>query len=193
MQRIAASEIIEKDTPFVPEYPRRSLRNDHAAHFGILTPFGRNLQDIEDLHFSLRFNLEEKCWDLVSSNLQDADPPKHDRVLQLIRDFTKEKEKWKGTAAELLVELKNRDPGLDLTANVLIRIMNANSVMLRNFYKVSYHSLPKRNNMKRFSLRYLLDIVVENAVNADPSDTSDMSDNIGHFALIELTGSTETN
>ena len=25
-------------------------------------------RDIEDLHFSLRFNLEEKCWDLVSSN-----------------------------------------------------------------------------------------------------------------------------
>jgi len=44
LQRIAASEIIEKDTPFVPEYPRRSLRNDHAAHFGFLTPFGRNLQ-----------------------------------------------------------------------------------------------------------------------------------------------------
>jgi hypothetical protein len=150
-------------------------------------------RDIEDLHFSLRFNPEEKCWDLVSSNLQDAEPPKHDRVLQLIRDFTKEKEELKGTAAELLVELKNRDPGLDLTANVLIRIMNANSVMLRNFYKVSYHSLPKRNNMKRFSLRYLFDIVVENAVNADPSDSSDMSDNIGHIALIELTGPAETN
>ena len=91
------------------------------------------------------------------------------------------------------MELKNRDPGLDLTANVLIRIMNANSVMLRNFYKVSYHSLPKRNNMKRFSLRYLFDIVVENAVNADPSDSSDMSDNIGHIVLIERTGPTETN
>lgn len=150
-------------------------------------------RDIEDLHFSLRFNLEEKCWDLVSSNLQDAEPPKHDHVLQLIRDFTKEKEEWKGTAAELLVELKNRNPGLDLTANVLIRIMNANSVMLRNFYKVSYHSLPKRNNMKRFSLRYLFDVAVENAVNADPSDSSDMSDNIGHIALIGLTGPTETN
>ncbi len=47
--------------------------------------------------------------------------------------------------------------------------------------------------MKRFSLRYLFDIVVENAVNADPSDSSDMSDNIGHIALIELTGPTETN
>ena len=125
-------------------------------------------------------------------NLQDAEPPKHDRVLQLIRDFTKEKEEWKGTAAELLAELKNRDPGLDLTANVLIRIMNANSVMLRNFYKVSYHSLPKRKNMKRFSLRYLFDIVVENA-EVDPSDSSDMPDNTGPIALIELTGPTETN
>ena len=45
--------------------------------------------------------------------------------------------------------------------------------------------------MKRFSLRYLFDIVVENAVNADPSDSSDMSDNIGHIALIELTGPAE--
>ena len=67
-----------------------------------------------------------------------------------------------------------------------------NSVMLRNFYKVSYHSLPKRNNMKRFSLRYLFDIVVENA-EVDPSDSSDMPDNIGPIALIELTGPTETN
>ena len=90
------------------------------------------------------------------------------------------------------MELKNRDPALDLTANVLIRIMNANSVMLRNFYKVSYHSLPKRNNMKRFSLRYLFDIVVENA-EVDPSDSSDMPDNTGPIALIELTGPTETN
>ena len=56
-----------------------------------------------------------------------------------------------------------------------------------------YHSLPKRNNMKRFSLRYLFDVVVENPVNADPSDSSDMSDNTGHIALIGLTGPTETN
>ena len=70
--------------------------------------------------------------------------------------------------------------------------MNANSVMLRNFYKVSYHSLPKRNNMKRFSLRFLFDIVVENA-EVDPSDSSDMSDNTGHIALIGLTGPTEAN
>jgi hypothetical protein len=47
--------------------------------------------------------------------------------------------------------------------------------------------------MKRFSLRYLFDVVVENPVNADPSDSSDMSDNTGHIALIELTGPTETN
>ena len=97
------------------------------------------------------------------------------------------------TAAELLAELKNRDPGLDLTANVLIRIMNANSVMLRNYYKVSYHSLPKRNNMKRFSLRYLIDIIVDDSVVDDSSGSPDMSDNIGHIALIELTGPTETN
>ena len=40
---------------------------------------------------------------------------------------------------------------------------------------------------------YLFDIVVENAVNADPSDSSDMPDNTGHIALIERTGLTETN
>ena len=62
--------------------------------------------------------------------------------------------------------------------------------MLRTFYKVSYHSLPKRNNMKRFSLRYLFDIVVENTVE---NDSSDMPDNIGHIALIERTGPAETN
>ena len=65
--------------------------------------------------------------------------------------------------------------------------------MLRNFYKVSYHSLPKRNNMKRFSLRYLFDIIVKDAAEVDPSDSSDVSDNIGHIALIERTGLEETN
>lgn len=69
--------------------------------------------------------------------------------------------------------------------------MNANRTMLQNFYKVAYKSLPKRNNMKRFFLRFLFEIVVENVVMSDPSDlydTSDMSDNIGHIALIERTG-----
>ena len=46
--------------------------------------------------------------------------------------------------------------------------------------------------MKRFSLRYLFDIVVENTVETDPSDSSDMSDNTGHIALIERTGPTVT-
>ncbi len=44
--------------------------------------------------------------------------------------------------------------------------------------------------MKRFSLRYLFDIVVENTVE---NDSSDMPDNTGPIALIELTGPTETN
>ena len=47
--------------------------------------------------------------------------------------------------------------------------------------------------MKRFSLRYLIDIIVDDAAVANPSDSPDMSDNIGHIALIELTGPTETN
>ena len=124
----------------------------------------------------------------VYSNLEESEPPKHDRVLQLVRDFAKEKEEWIGSAAELLEELKTRSANLDLTANVLIRIMNANSTMLRNFYKVAYQILPKRNNMKRISLRFLFEVVVENIVVTDPSDTSDISDNTGHIALIGLSG-----
>ena len=47
--------------------------------------------------------------------------------------------------------------------------------------------------MKRFSHRYLLDIIVDDSVVDDSSGSPDMSDNIGHIALIELTGPTETN
>ena len=47
--------------------------------------------------------------------------------------------------------------------------------------------------MKRFSLRYLIDIIVDDSAVANPSDSSDVSDNTGHIALIELTGPTETN
>ena len=140
---------------------------------------------------NLRFHPEEKCWDLVSSNLEDAEPPKHDRVLQLVRDFTEEKEEWIGTAAELLQELKTRTSSLDLTANVLIRIMNANRTMLKNYYKVAYQILPKRNNVKRISLQFLVDVIVSDPGETDRSDTSDMSDNIGHIALIGRIGQKE--
>ena len=167
------------DSSFILRKDKRL--SEYADFFGT----GR---DIEDLHFSLRFNAEEKCWDLVSSNLEESEPPKHDRVLQLVRDFTKEKEEWIGSAAELLQELNTRTANLDLTANVLIRIMNANSTMLKNYYKVAYQILPKRNNVKRISLRFLVDVIVSDPGETDRSDTSDMSDNIGHIALIGRIG-----
>ena len=112
-------------------------------------------------------------------------------MLQLVRDFTEEKEEWIGTAAELLQELKTRTSSLDLTANVLIRIMNANSTMLKNYYKVAYQILPKRNNVKRISLRFLVDVIVSDPGETDRSDTSDMSYHIGHIALIGRIGQKE--
>ena len=36
---------IGMDTPFTSERPRCLCRNGHSAHFGMATPFGRNLQN----------------------------------------------------------------------------------------------------------------------------------------------------
>ena len=96
-----------------------------------------------------------------------------------------EKEEWSGTASELVTELKSRDSGLDLTANVLVRIMNAHTVMLRNFYKVDYRRGQdnRKNNVKIISLHLRKEIIVEPS---DSTDKTDMSDICGHVVPIAL-------
>jgi len=137
-------------------------------------------RDIENLHFDLRFSDETMCWEMINSNLGDQDLPKHDAVLKLVRSFMNEHENWYGTASELLQELLVRQPDLDLTANVLVRILNAHIPFLRNFYKVNYKGGLRKNNTKFISLQLLK----EEDVYA-MSDTSDMSDNCGHIEHIE--------
>ena len=158
------------------------LKENRLADSATLDATGR---DIENLHFDLRFSDETMCWEMVSSNLDHPDLPKHDYVLKQIRAFMDDKEEWRGTASELVTELKSRDSGLDLTPNVLVRIMNAHTVVLRNFYKVAYRRGQdnRKNNVKIISLHLLKEIIVEPS---DSTDKTDMSDICGHVVPIAL-------
>ena len=71
---------------------------------------------------------------------------------------------------------------MELTANVLVRILNANRAMLRNYYKVVY-TQHRRNNSKILHLHMIPDIPVEAEV-YDMSDMTDISDNCEHTELI---------
>lgn len=158
------------------------LKNERLSDCADFYGTGR---DIEFLHLNLRFSGERMCWELIGSNLENEEPPKHDRILRLIRDFAEEKEEWRGTATELLAELKSRSLDLELSPNVLVRIINANMPMLRNFYKVAYSTLPRRDNTKRFSLRILRDVVLEDCPASDVYANDDLPDICGHTAPIE--------
>ena len=157
------------------------LKENRLSNSATLDATGR---DIENLHFDLRFSDESMCWECIGSNLEQQDIPKHDKVLQLIRHFMDEQLVWSGTASELVEELKKRDAALDLAANVLVRIMNAHTIVLRNYYKVGYCSGQKnrKNNVKYISLKLLLEPL------SGTSDITDVSDIIEH---IEPTGSIE--
>ena len=160
------------------------LKENRLVDSATLDATGR---DIENLHFDLRFSDETMCWELVGSNLSEQDLPKHDQVLKLVRQFMDEQRDWCGTASDLVTELKNRSPELDLAANVLVRIMNAHTVVLRNFYKVSYRRGQdnRKNNVKIISLQLLTQ---SGATPSGISDENDMSDICGH---IEPTAQTE--
>ena len=71
---------------------------------------------------------------------------------------------------------------MELTANVLVRILNANRAMLRNYYKVVY-TQHRRNNSKILHLHTIPDIPGDAEV-YDMSDMIDISDNCEHTALI---------
>lgn len=112
-------------------------------------------RDIENLHFDLRFSDETMCWEMVNSNLDNQDLPKHDHVLKLVRSFMDVQETWCGTASELLQGILALQSDLDLTANVLVRILNAHIHILRNLYKVGYKGGQRKNNVKYLSLQLL--------------------------------------
>ena len=92
-------------------------------------------------------------------------------------------EMWRGTASELLQELLKLQADLDLTANVLVRILNAHTPVLRNLYKVNYKGGLRKNNVKYISLHLLKNVDV-----CDTSDQSDMSDNCAHIVQTEQSG-----
>ena len=92
---------------------------------------------------------------MINSNLDNQDLPKHDHVLKLVRSFMDVQETWCGTASELLQGILALQPDLDLTANVLVRILNAHIHILRNLYKVGYKGGQRKNNVKYLSLQLL--------------------------------------
>ena len=135
-------------------------------------------RDIEDLHLSLRFSAEQKCWELVDSHPVREEPSRFDRILQLVRDFSTENPAWKGTASALLSALKEREPDLDLAPNVLVRVLNSGASALQSIYKVAYHSLPKHGGMKMLALNAL--------PKDDPDPDSPDIQNTGNIVPIDL-------
>ena len=135
-------------------------------------------RDIEDLHLSLRFSAEQKCWELVDSHPVREEPSRFDRILQLVRDFSTENPAWKGTASALLSALKEREPDLDLAPNVLVRVLNSGASALQSIYKVAYHSLPKHGGMKMLALNAL--------PKDDPDPDSPDTQNTGNIVPIDL-------
>lgn len=156
------------------------LKENRLANSATLDATGR---DIENLHFDLRFSDETMCWELIGSNRDQQDLPKHDQVLRIVRQFMDEQKDWRGTASDLVTELKCYAPELDLAANVLVRIMNAHTVVLRNYYKVDYRRGQdnRKNNVKLISLHLLSD---HDTPPSDISDETDLSDICGHIVPI---------
>ena len=66
--------------PFTSEQPRRLCRNIHSVHFGMATPFGRNLHvDI------IRLSLTEKVFYMYQETLEYLIVSKADDFEQTLR------------------------------------------------------------------------------------------------------------
>ena len=104
-------------------------------------------------------------------------PLPHDRELQLIQRLAEASGEWKGTATELVSELQALDEEFSVAPNSLVRILNANKTMLKNFYKVSYTGKRIGNN-KQIILNPLYDM-------CDESDSLSSTAPIEHIEQTE--------
>ena len=59
--------------PFTSERPRRLCWNWYAAHFGMATPFGRNLQYIEENGYEIAGEIRESYIDGVWNQDDESD------------------------------------------------------------------------------------------------------------------------
>ena len=155
------------------------LPDDYVHDAATLYGKGR---DIEYMELALRFNREDRCWEMVGNNMAQQEPSKHERVLLMVKALAEAEGEWEGTATELIQALEIEEEDMELTANVLVRILNANRAMLRNYYKVVY-TQHRRNNSKILHLYTIPDIPGDADV-YDMSDMIDISGNCEHTALI---------
>ena len=150
------------------------LREERKNGCATLDATGR---DIEDLHFDLRFSRKDLRWELVGTNMGEEVPLPHDRELLLIQRLAEASGEWKGTATELVSELQSLDKEFSVAPNSLVRILNANKTMLKNFYKVSYAG-KRIGNSKQIILNPLYDM-------CDESDSLSSTAPIEHIEQTE--------
>ena len=107
-------------------------RPGRMSSSGILTAISRENGDIR---MELEFDSASFQWKLVriddSQSIQSQDP-----VLTAVKKIISEKGSWKGSATELLDELKAEDPELDMKPNVLSRRLRANKQILHDQFSV---------------------------------------------------------
>lgn len=113
---------------------KKKKRTDRTATLSVV---GRDQQDQE---LKLEFDQERCFWKFISAETELwKEPP--DPMLEAVSKVLPENEKfWKGTATELLEELRKIDPGISAAVNAFGRKLNVSAARLFNEYGLRFES-----------------------------------------------------
>lgn len=127
-------------------------KDDRETDYATLYGTGRDIETIE--HF-LGFNPADKQWHLLlkvenrSKGTAKALP-----MLMTLKTMMEEKQHWQGTATQLVEELQQLDPSIELLPNRLARVLNACRKLMEHELFISY-TMKKENNNKTITLDLL--------------------------------------
>ena len=112
------------------------LKDDRASDRVKLFGTGR---DIRDMELDLCFRKSPMDWTLEDSSVGSFKPAR-DRELCQIAAFVRKQQSWEGTASDLAAALTAHDSDFEIKPNALVRILNANSSMLKEHYGFQYQT-----------------------------------------------------
>ena len=128
-------------------------------------------RDVQTITLSLEFHPDTCKWGLLShsdSDVTTAEDPVFMAVWQMVSSG---QSKWQGTASDLLVNLKEYNPALDIRANTLTRKLNSNADMLLAKYNILYSN--KRVGTEKH--------IVLKLEQTDMYDKTDILDAVGYL------------
>lgn len=96
-------------------------------------------REIMDIRLLLEFDEQQKRW-LFRGFGEDTAKEPTDELLEAVRSFMENRDRFQGTASELLTRLKERNPRLDLQPNVLTRRLNRSRELLRALFRIQFRS-----------------------------------------------------